>query len=106
MLLQPESNMGCINRGVSSRTREIDDYFPLLCPFKTPSEVLHPDLGAPAQERCRTFETGTGEGHEDGQRAGAPLLQRQAEGARLLQSGEEKALGRPHCGFPVLEGST
>jgi len=28
-----------------------------------------------------------------------------AEGARLVQHGEGKAHGRPHCGFPVLEGS-
>jgi len=30
--------------------------------------------------------------HKDAQRAGAPLLQRKAEGAELVQSGEEKAL--------------
>ena len=34
---------------------------------------------------------GPDEGHEDDQRAGAPPLQRQAEGAGLVQPGEEKA---------------
>jgi len=45
------------------------------------------------------------EGHEDDQRAGAPLLQRQAEGAGLVKSGEEKAAGRTHCDLPVLKRS-
>ena len=36
---------------------------------------------------------GPEEGHKDDQRAGAPPLQRQAEGAGLVQSGEEKAAG-------------
>lgn len=26
-------------------------------------------------------------------------------GLGLIQLGEEKALGRPHCGLPLLEGS-
>ena len=33
------------------------------------------------------------------------LLQRQAEGAGLVQSGEEKAPRTLHRGIPVLEGS-
>ena len=33
------------------------------------------------------------EDHKDDQRTGAPPLQRHAEGAGLLQSGEEKAVG-------------
>ena len=39
------------------------------------------------------------------QRAGAPLLGREVEGAGLVQPGEEKAARRPHCGLPVPEGS-
>jgi len=31
--------------------------------------------------------------------------EKKAEGADLIQLGEEKALGRPHCGLLVLEGS-
>jgi len=37
------------------------------------------------------------------QRAGALLLQRQAEGAGLVQLGEEKAVRRPHCSLPVFK---
>jgi len=39
---------------------------------------------------CRRW---TEDGQKDAQRAGAPLLQRQAEGAGLVHSGEEKVLG-------------
>jgi len=35
---------------------------------------------------------------------GASFLQRQVEGAGLVQSGE-KAQGSPHCSLPVLEES-
>ena len=35
--------------------------------------------------------------------AGAPPLQRQAEGAGLIQSGEEKAPGKTHCGLLVFK---
>ena len=59
-------------------------------------------LGLPAQER--TVGVGPDEGHKDDQRAGVPLLQRKVEGAGLVQP-EEKALGRPHCSFPVPKGS-
>ena len=40
--------------------------------------------------------------HKDDQRAGVPLLQRQAEGAGLVQFGAEKAPGKPLCSLPVL----
>ena len=41
------------------------------------------------------------EGHEDYQRAGVPLLQRQAERVRVVQPGEERVLGRPYIGLLV-----
>ena len=41
---------------------------------------------------------------ENNQRTGAPLLQKKVERAGLVQPGKEKAVGRPHCGLPVLEG--
>ena len=56
-----------------------------------------------AQEECSTLGVSPEEGQEDAQKAGTPLLRRQAEEARLVQPGEEKALGRTHCGLPVLD---
>ena len=38
------------------------------------------------------------------EKAGAPLLRREADGAGLAQPGEEKAPERPHCVQPVLKG--
>ena len=46
--------------------------------------------GTPVQERYGVG-AGTGEGHKDDQRTGAPFLRRQAEGAGLVQPGDEKA---------------
>jgi len=61
-------------------------------PHDAPQAVL-----CPAQEECGADGMGLEEGQEDGQRAGAPLLWRKAEGVGLIQLGEEKALGRPHA---------
>ena len=55
------------------------------------SSALCPGLRASPQERYRSSGEGPEEGHEDAQRAGAPLLGRQAEGAGLVQTGKEKA---------------
>ena len=51
---------------------------------------------------------GPKKGHEDDQSAEASLLQRKAEGAGLVQPGEGKAPGKPHCSLPVqlLEKAT
>lgn len=38
-------------------------------------------------------------GHEDAQRAGKPLLWRQVERIGVIQPGEGKGPGRPHCGL-------
>jgi len=48
---------------------------------------------------------GLKESYEDGPRATVPLQLRQAEGTRLVQTGKEKALERPHCGLPIFKGS-
>ena len=46
---------------------------------------------------------GPEEGHEDDQRAGAPLLWEQAERIWALLPGEEKAPGGPYSSLPVPE---
>ena len=77
---------------------------PLLCRREALSGALHPGLW-PIEQGCRALGAGPEEGHKDAQIAGAPLLERKAEGAGLVLLGEEKALGRCQCSLPVLEGS-
>lgn len=38
-------------------------------------------------------------------KAGGPLLSIKDEGDGFVLLAEEKALGRPYCGFPVIKGS-
>ena len=80
--------LGCIRRGVVRRARK--------SPHEVPSGILHLGLTPPKQETCRAVGVGPEEGHKNDQRAGAPLLQRQAEGVGLVWPGEEKAPGRSH----------
>ncbi len=61
--------------------------------------------GAPAQEGCGAFGAGPEKGHEDDQRAGAPLLERNVEGTGIVCVGEEKALEIAHDSLPRLKGS-
>lgn len=66
--------LGCIRRGVASREGEVIVLSPLLCPCEAPSEVLCPRVEPPVQKGCRAVGAGPGRGHEDDQRARAPLL--------------------------------
>lgn len=62
----------------------------LLTPFEVPSEVLCLGLGLPAQEEhgARAVGAGSGEGHENHQKAGVSLKWRMVEEASLVQLGE------------------
>lgn len=63
---------------------------------------LHLESCKQAKKRIQIFGSGPEEIHEDDQRAVAPLLQSTSEGDDLVQSEEEKPLGKPHGGLLVL----
>ncbi|PKU35449.1 rna-directed dna polymerase from mobile element jockey-like [Limosa lapponica baueri] len=104
-LMNPESqpHPGLHQKQYGKEAKRGDSH-PLLCSVETPPPgVLCPALEPSAQERHGPVGTGPGEGHEDDQRAGAPLLGGQAKRVGVFQPGEEKALGRLIGGFQYLK---
>lgn len=82
---------------------EGEDSAPSLCSGRTPPPVLHPPLGAPAQESHGPVRAGLGEHHKHNHRVGAALQWKLPEMAGLFHPGEKKAPGRPHWAFQYLQ---
>jgi len=60
--------------------------------------------GALSTGQTWTCWSGARGDHKNNQRDGIPLLGGQAERVGVVQPGEEKAPGRPYCGFQYLKG--
>ena len=71
--LKASSTLGYIKNGNDQQGKG-GDCPTLSCPHEAPSGGLYPGLGPPVQEGSGTIREGPEEGHEGGQRAGAPLL--------------------------------
>ncbi|GAB0185446.1 cAMP-dependent protein kinase inhibitor alpha [Grus japonensis] len=81
--------LGCIKRSVTSTSREV--ILP-LCSCEIPP--LSSSEASSTRQTWSCWSESRG-GHEDDQRAGAPLLWRQAERVGVVQPEEKKAPGRP-----------
>lgn len=88
--------LNSLKKSMAGRVRE--GILPLCSQETLPAE-LGSALGHPTKEGHRAVGLRLEKGHEDARRAEAPLLGRQAE--KVVQPGEEKALGTPYRGLPV-----
>lgn len=70
--------------------------------LNNPSAVLHAVLGSSAQERAHGV--GLEESYKRGQRAGAPLLQRNSERFGIVL-GEKKTKERHYCSLSLYKES-
>jgi len=89
VLLQPGRPRGPWAASTKGGSRQGGDCPPLLCSCETSSAVLHPCLRLPAQKKMWSCCSRSRGGHKDAQKAGALLLQRETEGAGLVQLGED-----------------
>lgn len=91
-----DCTLGYIKRIVASRSRdERQDSPPPLCSCEIPPGALCSAGGPPKYEGHGPYESSSEEGHEDYERARAPLLCRQAERAGVMLPVEGKAMRRP-----------
>jgi len=81
--------LGCITRSVGSRAREV--LLPLCSALGRPHLQCWVQCWAPQFKNDEELLESPAQGYEDEEGTGASLLREEAEGAGLVQPGEEKA---------------